>query len=468
MHSRDVPETAQELCVRAEHGDAEAQTALGTMYRYGRSVPQDDVEAVRWYRLAAEQGHATAQWCLGAMYADGRGVPQDDVAAVRCYRLAAEQGHADMQWCLGFIYAYGRGVPQDDVEAVRWYRLAAVQGYAYAQQSLGLMCEDGRGVPQDHPEAVRWYRLAAEQGDAYAQYRLGSMYEDGRGMPQDYLHAHKWFNLAASGSMDRAMQGRDRVASRMTSSLLAEAQRLAREWRPTESPSHTAKSPDSAGRAPGIWQPPAARSIERVATGSGFFISSQGHILTNAHVVRECAAVRIPPGIPVRVVARDDSSDLALLEGPSARNGAVAVFRQGRGIRPGADIVVIGYPLRGFVASEPNVTTGNVSALAGPGDDRRLFQMTAPIQPGSSGGPVLDAAGRVVGVTVSKIDAMRIIRDTGAIPQNVNFAVSAGTVRAFLDAEGVPYETAPSDELLESEVVAASARGFTVLIECWT
>ena len=144
------------------------------------------------------------------------------------------------------------------------------------------------------------------------------------------------------------------------------------------------------------------------------------------------------------------------------------MFRQGRGIRPGADIVVIGYPLRGFVASEPNVTTGNVSALAGPGDDRRLFQMTAPIQPGSSGGPVLDAAGRVVGVTVSKIDAMRIIRDTGAIPQNVNFAVSAGTVRAFLDAEGVPYETAPSDELLESEVVAASARGFTVLIECWT
>ena len=78
----------------------------------------------------------------------------------------------------------------------------------------------------------------------------------------------------------------------------------------------------------------------------------------------------------------------------------------------------------------------------------------------------MDAASRVVGVNVSRLDHQETIRVTGDIPQNVNFAVSAGTARAFLDAEGVPYETAPSDNLLAADVVAASARSFTVLVEC--
>jgi S1-C subfamily serine protease len=129
--------------------------------------------------------------------------------------------------------------------------------------------------------------------------------------------------------------------------------------------------------------------------------------------------------------------------------------------------VVVGYPLRGLLASEANVSTGAVSALAGPGDDRRLIQITAPVQPGNSGGPVLDAAGNVVGVVVAKLDAIKIARSTGDIPQNVNFAVSAGTARAFLDAEGAPYETAPSDNTMEPVEVAAAARKFTVLVECW-
>ena len=80
---------------------------------------------------------------------------------------------------------------------------------------------------------------------------------------------------------------------------------------------------------------------------------------------------------------------------------------------------------------------------------------------------MLDAAGRVVSVTVSTLDALEIARAIGDIPQNVNFAVSAGTARAFLDSEGVPYETEPADNVLEADVIAAAARRFTVLVECW-
>ena len=93
--------------------------------------------------------------------------------------------------------------------------------------------------------------------------------------------------------------------------------------------------------------------------------------------------------------------------------------------------------------------------------------MTAPVQPSNSGGPVLDLSGNVVGVVVAKLNAIRIARATGDIPQNVNFAISAGTTKAFLDAQVVPYDTAPSTATLSPADVAAKARKFTVLLECW-
>ena len=91
-------------------------------------MPQDDGEAVRWYRLAAEQGDTRAQTLLGTMYHNGLGVPEDESEAVRWYRLAADQGLAEAQYVLGAMYANGRGVPQDVSEAVHWYSLAADQG----------------------------------------------------------------------------------------------------------------------------------------------------------------------------------------------------------------------------------------------------------------------------------------------------------------------------------------------------
>jgi len=134
------------------------------------------------------------------------------------------------------MYEEGRGVPQDYAEAARWYRKAADQGGADAQNRLGLMYEKGRGVP-DYAEAVRWYRKAADQGHAGAQAKLGFVYEEGRGVSQDYVLAHMWLNLAASkltGDLGRiAVESRDMVAKKMTAAQVAEAQRLAREWKPT-------------------------------------------------------------------------------------------------------------------------------------------------------------------------------------------------------------------------------------------
>ena len=127
---------------------------------------QPDFEETK--RLA-EQGDATAQYNLGIMYSNGEGVPENDAEAVRWYRLAAEQGDAASQNNLGFMYARGEGVPEDDVEAVKWYRLAAEQGDATAQTNLGVMYAIGAGLRQNNVRAYAWFSVAAAQGDEDAR-----------------------------------------------------------------------------------------------------------------------------------------------------------------------------------------------------------------------------------------------------------------------------------------------------------
>jgi TPR repeat protein len=148
---------------RAEAGNAKAQNDLGEMYNFGKGVPRDDVEAVKWLRKAAEQGHANAQNHLGGMCEYGMGVPQDKAEAAKWYRKAAEQGHADAQNHLGWIYQDIGNLTgmQNEAEAAKWYRKAAEQGHADAQDSLGSMYKSGSGVPKDEVEAYAWYNLAA-------------------------------------------------------------------------------------------------------------------------------------------------------------------------------------------------------------------------------------------------------------------------------------------------------------------
>jgi uncharacterized protein len=190
-------------------------------------------------------------------------VPKDDAEAVKWFRRVADQGVASAQNLLGLMYENGQGVPQNYAEAAKWYRLAADQGVASAQYALGLMYGKGQGVTQNYAEAVKWFRFAADQGDASAQYALGLMYGNGRGVPHDYVSAHMWFNLsAARGNIQNAVKVRDEVAKHMTPAQIAEAQKLAREWKPTKRKwryhhSHAPLPPtvDDRGPVAAVWFP---------------------------------------------------------------------------------------------------------------------------------------------------------------------------------------------------------------------
>ncbi len=502
---KDRAAAARWYRLAAEQGHAEAQFSLGFLYVRGEGVREDDVAAAYWYRLAAEQGHPGAQFAIGVLYDLGKGVWEDDAAAVRWYRLAADQGHAGAQFNLGLMYDFGEGVREDPSAAARWYRLAADQGDADAQFMLGQHYEMGSGVPKNLIAAYAWYTLAALTASTLDN-------------PSSLLH-----------ESHEIESNRRRIAGLLSFEEQSHALDMAREWRwagPASDSSpqfdyNNASSREAVlevqralaqlgyfdGTIDGVLGPytrEAIRSfqsdaglpvdgavseqlesalvfavrlfaanaagtksvaLERTGSGSGFRVSSHGHVLTNDHVVSGCAEVRIPPYGTVSVSARDEVSDLAILKAP--KGGVVAAFRQGAGVQQGAEVLAAGFPLHGILASGVHVTIGTVSALAGPRNDRRQFQFTAAVQPGNSGGPVVDTSGNAVGVVVSRLDQTEFAGTASISLQTVNFAVSAGTARAFLDSEGVEYVTAPSNANLKREEVAAAARGFTVLVECW-
>jgi uncharacterized protein len=191
----------------------------------------DYATALKEFLPLARQGNPDAQFNLGNM-----------VSYIRRERecVRPTQPRLDVRQRQGRearLRSNGQGVTQDYAEAVRWYRKSAEQGNAFAQLNLGFMYAHGQGVTQDYAEAAKWYRKSAEQGNADAQNNLGLMYDNGQGVTQDYVEAHMWLNLAASKSngedQNRRSDLRDAVAKKMTPQQIAEAQRRAREWKPT-------------------------------------------------------------------------------------------------------------------------------------------------------------------------------------------------------------------------------------------
>ncbi len=222
-------------------------------------------------------------------------------------------------------------------------------------------------------------------------------------------------------------------------------------------------APDAQGAAP----PKAAKSLSW--SGTGFVISATGHILTNNHVVDGCTDLKGnlggQPPTALRVVSRDETNDLAVVQGPADIFKSFAKIRD-RAIHSGDSVVAIGYPYHGLLSSDFTVTTGIVSSLSGMNNDTRQLQISAAVQPGNSGGPLFDTNGLIVGVVSAKLDAIRVARATGTIPENINFAIKTGAIRDFLDNSVVPYETAAPGGDLKTSDIANNARAFTLLVTC--
>lgn len=190
------------------------------------------------------------------------------------------------------------------------------------------------------------------------------------------------------------------------------------------------------------------------ASGSAVAVDPH-HVLTNAHVIEgaeKAGIVLAGRQLPADVVFADVRNDLALLR-VDTPIPAVARFRAGLELHLGEDLVVLGFPLQGLLGSGPQASAGNVAALCGVGNDSTVFQFTAPIASGNSGGPIVDLSGQVIGLVSSSLNLERL-RSSGANAENVNFGIKGAVARSFLDAFGLQPQLAAAEAPLgRAEVV---------------
>jgi S1-C subfamily serine protease len=258
----------------------------------------------------------------------------------------------------------------------------------------------------------------------------------------------------------------------------------------SEQTSHYAKQfTESSGvRSSAIPSPPIKAQTPQSGTGSGFFVSKMGHVITNAHVVKGCNRVTVGDNankqVPAEIINTDRSNDLALLKLSSLDMASVdsksliqklsiAVvplaskgLLRSEDVRLGEKVLVAGYPFGDFFSNTIKVTTGVVSSTRGVGDDSGQFQLDAAVQPGNSGGPIYDSSGNIVGVVISQLDKLKVAKAIGSLPENVNFGIKASTVRQFLTSSGLPSKKAGQTEEKSTQQLAEIAQNQALMVMC--
>jgi TPR repeat protein len=275
---------ATQLQEKALQGDAQAAFELGEMHASGVGLPQNNTEAVRWYRIAAEKGNSKAQSLIGTAYHRGIGLAVDDVQATQWLLKAADQMDPLAQFQLGEGFESGWVGQKDNADAYKWYLLSASQGYTKAtikvtaienilnktqridgqtrasefraervkkesepndtliksaqkgdpeaQYKLGAAYSFGKGLPKNDIKSVEWLTRAANQGQSEAQFELGLHYLNGEGVESSEVEAYQWWSIAAGKGHIRAQASLDNLEKKISPTQKSEATQKASTFSP--------------------------------------------------------------------------------------------------------------------------------------------------------------------------------------------------------------------------------------------
>ncbi|RCW81960.1 S1C family serine protease [Phyllobacterium bourgognense] len=184
---------------------------------------------------------------------------------------------------------------------------------------------------------------------------------------------------------------------------------------------------------------PAVSAERATSSGTGFVINDGGWLVTNAHVIEDCDRVNISGSGDINERFVDSQNDLAVVRvsGPGFNIAPIAIRRAPP--RLGEDVAALGYPLTEILSDSVKITTGNINSMIGLGNDSRYLQISTPIQPGNSGGPLVDKAGSLLGINTATLGTKFTV-ETGILAQNVNFAIRASVLEVFLQARGISYQ----------------------------
>lgn len=484
----------------------------GEKYETG-GKPEDYAAAAAAYLKALEAGNSRGGlglYLLAERYQTGRGLPKDGAKArslFQAYRKVFEDSaHSSDSVALlvmGMSYDYGVGTavdlkkaailflkalglvkddPQQNAEAaiaakylvsvgirLRYKQpaeanlivqvLSAAADYEEdAGVFLARLYSLGEVVRRNPIKAAELYRKAAERGNSDAQEELGMIYRIGEGVIRDDVEALKWLTLAAVGGDSEKVSRRDQLEAELTRAEIDKARELARRFSPRDENVPIAKEASKRPRKGPTF------------SATGFFISNDGYLLTNHHVVRDSRKILVhtdSADLSAKLIRTDVANDLALLK----VDGLFSAIPLGNvlDVALGDSVTTIGFPNIQVQGVSAKFTAGEISSLSGIQDDPRVFQISVPIQPGNSGGALVDERGNVVGITSAGLSATAMLKAGGSIPQNVNYAVKISYAQLLLD--GVPDLSAklltPGAQKLERSAIVDRTRRATVLILVW-
>ena len=339
-----------------------------------------------------------------------------------------------------------------------------------------------------YDDAIKTARKALEinYDHPFPNFILGLSYD----AKSDGLNAISHMKTAAKGfqKSQNVYREQERWSQRNDQKYKAKSKKKLREfyskygYRPEDFQEVDIASPPTSQPTPHKEQTPQS------GTGSGFFVSKMGHVITNAHVVKGCKKLTVGDNankqVPAEVINTDRSNDLALLKLSSLdmasaesksliqKLSIVVVPLSSKGllrsedVRLGEKVLVAGYPFGDIFSNTIKVTSGIVSATRGAGDDTGQFQLDAAIQPGNSGGPIYDSSGNIVGVVVAQLDKLKMAKAIGSMPENVNFGIKASTVKQFLISSGLPSKKAEQANEKSTEQLAEIAQNQALMVTC--
>jgi len=405
----------------------EEEYAIGRKYLYGKGgINIDYKKAFEWIKRAAERGLASAQSDLGVLYIRGDGVSKSDTQAVYWYRKAAEQGYDRGQYNLADEYDSGNSfISEDNGVAVYWYTKAAEQGLKEAQHNLGIMYLEGEGIEMSYKDAYKWFIKAANQKYDLSEHALGFLFESGYGVDKNIIEAGKWYLKASLQGNKKSSKALKRILSK----------------------NNTIDVNSTEG-------------MTFSGSGSGFVVSKDGVIATNHHVIKGCNKI-IVDELKADVISKDVKNDIALLQINDNYKYISSISYQSPDL--GDDIQVFGYPLSDILSKDYiSLTKGSVSSLVGIRGNLANFRFTAPVQPGNSGGPIVDGNGRVVGITRAVLDS-EFAKGLKFLPQNINFGIQSSLLASMMKSKLIPITT---DSISKSSLVDHYNRA-TKYIECY-
>ncbi|MBV8208842.1 MAG: trypsin-like peptidase domain-containing protein [Burkholderiaceae bacterium] len=204
------------------------------------------------------------------------------------------------------------------------------------------------------------------------------------------------------------------------------------------------------------------------ASGTGFYFNGNGQVLTAAHVIQECAKIEVKRDekvVPAKVIATSSVIDVAALD-TGATSPAFLSFRRNLNFELGESVTNVGFPLQDILSQSPNLTRGNISARGGLTGSEGQIQFSAPVQPGSSGGPVVSDGGEVLGITVGTLSAAALAKQ-GVIPQNVNFALDSRYAVKFLQKNNLQFNSVEENPHGDIHTANQAALGAVVSVRCY-